>query len=440
MIESSDRSALQKLKERKIDFSAFVEKTRPIVSEVKEQGDSAILRFVKQFDKKELSHVEVDEKRINDAEKQVSETLKEALRTAEKNILKFHAAQMPKEWWIEILPGIEAGQLVRPLDRVGCYIPGGKYPLVSTVLMTVLPAKIAGVKEIVVCTPKACPEILFACKLCGVGRIFEVGGAMAIAAMAYGTETIPKVDKIVGPGNLYVSAAKKLVYGDVGIDFIAGPSEVVIIADENSNPSYIAADLLAQAEHGGDSMALCITPSKKLAGGVIEALKRGLETLPTKEMAKISLDAQGAIILVKSLEEAFEISNFLAPEHVEIFIEDAAEWVKFIENAGSVFLGQMASVAAGDYASGPNHVLPTGGFASAQSGLSVKDFIKTPTVQRLTYEGLRQIAPTIIALAEAEGLAGHAASIKTRIDNSGMPIKKMNHRAAETLKTSGGCF
>jgi histidinol dehydrogenase len=281
--------------------------------------------------------------------------------------------------------------------------------------MTVIPAIIAGVKEIVVCTPKASPEILFACELCGVDKIFEVGGAMAIAAMAYGTETIPKVDKIVGPGNLYVSAAKKIVYGDVGIDFIAGPSEVVIIADEDANPYYIAADLLAQAEHDVTSMALCITPSRKLGVEVIAAVEKRLEDLPTKETAQVALRARGAIILVRSLEEAFVISNFLAPEHLEIHIDDAISWLECVENAGSIFLGKYAPEAAGDYASGPNHVIPTGGFAAAQSGLSVKDFIKTPTVQSLSVEGLRLIAPAIIALSEAEGLAGHAESIKVRM-------------------------
>jgi histidinol dehydrogenase len=415
IIESHDRSALELLKERKIDFSAIVEQMQPIVREVRKGGDAAIKRFSKQFDKREQMSIAVTQERRDSAELQVASTLKQALKSAKENITKFHAHQMPKEWWVEILPGIQAGQLLRPLERVGCYIPGGKYPLVSTVLMTVLPAKIAGVKEVIVCTPKASPEILFACKLCGVDKIFEVGGAMAIAAMAYGTETIPKVDKIVGPGNLYVSAAKKIVYGDVGIDFIAGPSEVVIIADEEANPTYIAADLLAQAEHDAASMALCITPSRKLGAEVMNAVENMLEDLPTKETAKASLETRGAIILVSSLEEAFAISNFLAPEHLEIHLDNPTAWLSFIENAGSVFLGKNAPEAAGDYASGPNHVLPTGGLAAAQAGLSIRDFIKTPAVQYLSEEGLRAIAPTIIALAETEGLVGHAQSIKMRM-------------------------
>ncbi|OGN56556.1 MAG: histidinol dehydrogenase [Chlamydiae bacterium RIFCSPHIGHO2_12_FULL_44_59] len=415
IVESTDQAALEMLKERKIDFSAIVEAMQPIVREVKKEGDAAIKRWTKQFDKRECLSIAVLEERRQAAKLQVSPTLKEALTIAKENIMKFHWNQLPKEWWVEILPGIQAGQLVRPLERVGCYIPGGRYPLVSTVLMTVLPAIIAGVKEIVVCTPKASLEILFACELCGVDKIFEVGGAMAIAAMAYGTETIPKVDKIVGPGNLYVSAAKKIVYGDVGIDCLAGPSEVVIIADEDANPYYIAADLLAQAEHDVTSMALCITPSRKLGAEVISAVEKRLESLPTKKTAKVALEARGAIILVSSLEEAFAVSNFLAPEHLEIHMEDAISWLKCVENAGSIFLGKYAPEAAGDYASGPNHVIPTGGFAAAQSGLSVKDFIKTPTVQYLSEEGLRLIAPTIIALSEAEGLAGHAESIKVRM-------------------------
>ena len=415
IIESKDRSALELLKERKIDFSAIIEQVQPIVREVRKGGDAAIKRFSKQFDNRELMSIAVTQGRRDAAEPHVAMTLKEALKSANEHITKFHAHQMPKEWWIEILPGIEAGQLVRSLERVGCYIPGGRYSLVSTVLMTVLPAKIAGVKEVIVCTPKASPEILFACQLCGVDKIFEVGGAMAIAAMAYGTETVPKVDKIVGPGNLYVSAAKKIVYGDVGIDFIAGPSEVVIIADEEANPIYIAADLLAQAEHDVASMALCITPSRKFGEEVIDVVERMLEDLPTKETARASLEARGGIILVNSLEEAFAISNFLAPEHLEIHLDNPTAWLFLIENAGSVFLGKNAPEAAGDYASGPNHVLPTGGFAAAQAGLSVRDFIKTPSVQSLSKEGLRTIAPTIIALAEAEGLAGHSQSIKVRM-------------------------
>lgn len=414
MIESSEQSVLQALKERKIDFSSIVEETRPIVQEVKEKGDAAIRHLTKQFDKREQLSILVSEERRQIAPTQVTQQLKDALMTAKENIMLFHSKQMPEEWWIEILPGIQAGQLVRPLSRVGCYIPGGRYPLVSTVLMTTLPAVIAGVKEIVVCTPKASPEILFACALCGVEKIFEVGGAMAIAAMAYGTETIPKVDKIVGPGNLYVSAAKKIVYGDVGIDFIAGPSEVVIIADKHSNPRYIAADLLAQAEHDVAAMALCITPSRKLGKEVVQAVEKMLEDLPTKETAKIALEVRGAVIVTGSLDEAFAVSNFFAPEHLEIHLDDAAAWLHAVENAGSIFLGENSPEAAGDYASGPNHVLPTGGTAATQSGLSVRDFIKCPTVQRLTEAGLNQIAPAIIALAEAEGLAAHAASVKIR--------------------------
>lgn len=410
IIESKDRLALGALKERKIDFNSVVEKMRPVVEAVKTGGDAAIKRFVKQFDNKELKQIAIRK----DSTIQVEAELKESLQIAKENIMNFHAQQMPKEWWIEVSPGIRSGQLVRPLEKVGCYIPGGRYPLISTVLMTVLPARIAGVKEVFVCTPNPCPEILFACELCGVDQVFAVGGPMAIAAMAYGTETIPQVDKIVGPGNIYVSAAKKIVYGDVGIDFIAGPSEVVIIGDEDSEPSYIAADLLAQAEHDVDSMAICITPSRKLAQQVIEAVEQRIQDLPTKQTARLSLEARGAIIIVESIEEAFAISNFLAPEHLEIQIEDES-LLQLVENAGSVFLGKYAPEAAGDYASGPNHVLPTGGFASAQSGLSVRDFIKTPTVQRLTKEGLKAIGPAIITLAKAEGLYGHADSIKVRL-------------------------
>ncbi len=412
-INSSDRKSLEALKGRRSnDFESVIQQIRPIVAEVKQQGDAALKQFARKFDALELSEIRVSQQRRKSA--RPSQALREALQLAKENIIKFHTQQMPKEWWCEIQPGIEAGQLVRPLGRVGCYIPGGRYPLVSTILMTVLPAKVAGVKEVIVCTPKATPEILVACEIAGVDQIYEVGGAGAIAAMAYGTESIPKVDKIVGPGSLYVAAAKKLVYGEVGIDFIAGPSEIVVIADQGANPVYIAADLLAQAEHDVASMALLITPSLALAEEVRVELSRQLQTLPTRQTAQASLEQNGAIILVESLEEAIEISNFFAPEHVVLFCDDPL-LLAGVENAGSVFLGEYSPEAAGDYASGPNHVLPTGGFASAQSGLSVRDFIKTPTVQRLSKAGLKQISNSVVALAEAEGLTGHAQSIKVRM-------------------------
>jgi histidinol dehydrogenase len=413
-IESTDVEALKELKERKIDFSKVVEEVRPIVQEVRDKGDEAIKRFTQQFDKRTLQNMAVAMERRRQAETQVPDRLKEALAIAKENIWRFHAAQMPQEWWIEVMPGIRSGQLVRPLEKIGCYIPGGTYPLVSTVLMTLLPAKVAGVKQTVVCTPKASPEILYACTLCGADQVFEVGGPMAIAGMAYGTASIPKVDKIVGPGNLYVTAAKKLVYGDVGIDFLAGPSELLVIADAAAQPSFIAADLLAQAEHDLSAMVLCVTPSRELAMGVAQEVKARLEWLSTRSIAESSLNSRGGIVVVKDLEEAFSLSNFLAPEHLELHLEDPLLWIDAIENAGSIFLGSYSAEAAGDYASGPNHVLPTGGCAAAQSGLSVRDFIKMPTVQFLTKEGLERIAPAVIALAEAEGLTGHAESLALR--------------------------
>lgn len=415
IFESSDASALKELKERKVDFDKIVQEIRPIVQEVKTKGDAAIIRYAQQFDKRELVSIPVSQERSLLAQAQVSDSLKKALMQAKENIWRFHAQQMPQEWWMEVFSGIQAGQLVRPMDKVGCYIPGGKYPLVSTVLMTVLPAKIAGVQQVVVCTPKPSPEILYACALCGVDQIFEVGGPMAIAGMAYGTETIPKVDKIVGPGNLYVTAAKKLVYGDVGIDFLAGPSELLIIADEQAKPSFIAADLLAQAEHDPAAMALCLTPSRTLAQQIVQEVEERLKTLSTREVAEQSINSRGGIVITKDLAEAFAISNSLAPEHLQLHLKDPFSWLKAVSNAGSIFLGNYAAEAAGDYASGPNHVLPTGGFAAAQSGLSVRDFIKMPTVQAVSKDGLVQLGPAIIAMAEAEGLAGHAESIKVRI-------------------------
>ena len=414
MIESSDKVAIQLLKNRKVDFSTIVENIRPVVQEVKEQGDAAIKRYIKKFDGKEVTKFQVDNIKISEAIHQLPINLVASMQLAKSNIMKFHAGQMPGEKWLEILPGIRAGQIVRPIERVGCYIPGGRYPLISTVLMTVLPAKVAGVKEVVVFTPNARSEILAACHLCGVDEVYEVGGAMAIAAMAYGTETIEKVDKIVGPGNLYVSAAKKIVFGDVGTDFLAGPSEIVIIADQKSDASCIAADMIAQAEHDPASMSICITPSRALGNEVLTCIERQLEQLSTRGTAQSSLEARGAVIMTQSMEEAFAISNFLAPEHLAIYVEDE-DLLSLVQNAGSIFLGKYSPVAAADYASGTNHVLPTGGFAAAQSGLSVRDFIKMPTVQRLTLEGLKGIASAVITLADAEGLAGHSQSIKERI-------------------------
>ena len=405
-----ERANVEKIKKNiGADLNEYIAMVIPIIESVKKDGDRAIYRYAELFKDPIPESLKIENKKNVSIPKEV----KKALYKASENIRKYHERQLPKEWSFSVSPGICSGEIVRPLERVGCYVPGGKYPLVSSVLMTAIPAKVAGVEEIIVCTPKPTPEILFACELAGVQSIFQAGGAQAIAAMAYGTESIPKVQKIVGPGNHFVSAAKKLVYGDVDIDFIAGPSEVVIIGDENANPEYIAADMLAQAEHDENARSIFLTPSNSLARQVREKIIKQLKTLPTADIAKKSLDKNGNIFIVKDLKEAFEISNYLAPEHLELHLNDIS-WLEKVKNAGAVFLGEYSVEAAGDYASGPSHVLPTNGMATRSSGLSVRDFIKMPSFQKLNKEGLKSIGETIKILARIEGLEGHARSVEIR--------------------------
>ena len=316
--------------------------------------------------------------------------------------------------------GITAGQIIRPLKTVGCYIPGGRAVYPSTILMTVIPAKIAGVSKVICCTPpaqngKVTNEILAAASISGADEIYSVGGAQAIAAMTYGTESIPKVDKIVGPGNIYVTTAKKLVYGDVDIDFPAGPSEVLIIADAESNPNYVALDMLAQAEHDPNAAAVLVTTSKTLAETVNKIINDKILFIPRKEIIEESLENYGRIILVDSLKEGAEFSNEYAPEHLIIMTSQPEEVLKDIHNAGSIFLGELTPVAAGDYGSGTNHVLPTSGCARLYSGLSTESFLKKPTIQRLTKEGLENLKDVVVTLAEYEGLYAHAESFKKRL-------------------------
>ena len=401
------------IKRRSIDLLEATRIVLPIIQDVKEQGDKALLKYAKQLDQKNLTEIAVSKERIEEAKNLVSNECKQAMKIAKENISAYHAAQLPKEWWLEVAPGIMAGQLVRPLGTVGCYIPGGKYPLVSTVLMTAVPAKVAGVEKVIVCTPHAVPEILVACELAGVDCVYEIGGAQAIASMAYGTETIPKVDKIVGPGNRFVTAAKKVVYGDVGIDFLAGPSEVLIIADESGDPCYIAADLLAQAEHDEEAIPILVTTSRSLVDRVLAEINQQLEQLPTRSTAKISLEKNGMIVFASSLDQAFDVSNQFAPEHLEIHLEDK-NLLKKVKNAGSVFLGKYSAEVFGDYVTGPNHVLPTGGVAAFQSGLSLSDFLKKVSVQYVTRQGAFFLSNAAATLARMEGLEAHARAVDVR--------------------------
>ena len=418
IINSGSKAEIGKIKERgSALFRGAVEKAKLIIDDVKKNGDKALIAYAKKFDSIDLgkNNIRVKEKEIKDACKKVKQDIITSLKAAAINIRKFAEFQMPKEWKKEINKGIIAGQIVRPLDSVGCYVPGGNYLLVSSVLMTVIPAKVAGVKEIIVCSPKITNEILAACDIAGATKVFRVGGAQAIAAMAYGTETIPKVNKIVGPGNAYVTAAKKLVFGDVGIDFLAGPSEVMIIA-ENGNAEFIAADMLAQAEHDIMASAVFATPNKDLAEKVKKEIESQLKKLRTKEIAGKSIEGFGAIIIVKNMDEAFELANEIAPEHLEI-IDGDESLVKKVRNAGAIFLGSYSPEAAGDYCSGPNHVLPTQGFAKIRAGLGVMDFLKMPTFQKLTKDGLKGIKDTIVDIAELEGLDAHSKSIKKRFED-----------------------
>jgi histidinol dehydrogenase len=382
----------------------------PILADVRARGDVALLEYAKKFDGFEGSSVRVD---VPAAKDSLPPALESAVAIAAKNIRECACAQLPRERVLEHADGRRLSEIVRPLDSMGAYIPGGRYPLLSTILMTVIPAQVAGVGTICVACPKPTPEILGVAAWLGVANLFQMGGAQAIAALAFGTETVPKVDRIVGPGNIYVAAAKKLIAGEVGIDFVAGPTEIVIIASEG-NPVWITADMLAQAEHDVDASSIFLTTSRSLAASVAEEIERQLATLPTADVARRSIDANGAIVVVDSLAQAMEFSNALAPEHLSL---NDASLLKNVKHAGSVFLGANSPEAAGDYASGPNHVLPTSGAARLRGGLSAADFVKVISVQELSRDGLAELAPTITALARAEGLEAHARSVEVRVDD-----------------------
>lgn len=384
-------------------------RVRRIVDDVRKNGDRALRRYAEKWDglgpKQPLRVPEVE---LEQAWKTASEDFKQALKVAASNIRQYCAWQRPAEWRKVIGTGQEVGQVLRPLRSAGCYVPGGRYPLPSTLLMTVIPAQVAGVEKICVASPRPAPETLAAAYFLGVGDFYRIGGAQAIAALAYGTQSAPRVDKIVGPGNLFVTAAKKLVAFDCSIDFLAGPTEVVIVSDRG-RPRFIAADLVAQAEHDPEACSLFITTSEELASKVaaeVQALSARNAT------AQASLRKHGAVLIAASHEQAMEFANRIAPEHVSV--DDAERDLPLIFNAGSIFIGDYSPQAAGDYASGPNHVLPTGAAARFRGGLSVLDFMKVISVQQLTSAGLEQMAPTVITLAEAEGLQAHAESIRVR--------------------------
>lgn len=410
-----------KLLERsKIDAESVITVVSDVINNVKQNGDNALKVYTEKFDNVKLKKFQVSRDEIKRSYDHVDKNVVEALKKASKNIKKFHKAQIPEEWFKEVDSGINAGQIIRPFEIIGCYIPGGRAVYPSSVLMTIIPAKIAGVKKIICCTPPM-PDgsindmVLVAADIAGADEIYKVGGAQAIAAMAYGTESIPKVDKIVGPGNIFVTAAKKLVYGDVDIDFPAGPSEVLIIADNTGNAEYIAFDMLAQAEHDPDAASVLVTDSSDLAHQVNEIVLANIKYMQRSKIIEESLKKYGKIIVTDSINDAVEFSNDYAPEHLIIMTEDPENVLNNINNAGSIFLGELTPVAAGDYGSGTNHVLPTSKNARMYSGLSTESFLKKPTVQRLSKEGVENLKDVVVTLAEYEGLYAHAESFKKRI-------------------------
>jgi histidinol dehydrogenase len=382
---------------------------RQVLAEVRTKGDRALLKYAAELDGLTAGQaLLVSREEMKAAWENTAPELQAAMMMARENILAFAEAQLPREWTISPVAGLKTGQIVRPLESVGCYVPGGRYPLPSTLLMTVTPAKVAGVERIVVCSPRPAKETMAAAWLAGVTEFYRVGGAQAIAAMAYGTATIERVDKIVGPGNLFVTAAKMMVSSECGIDMPAGPTEIVV-ASETGSAVGIAADLVAQAEHDPEALAVLITSNEALAKDVAVAVKvqaRG------NAIATQSLAAQGCIFVTATVREAQELTNRLAPEHLTV---DAAKDLKWVRNAGSVFVGEFTPQSMGDYVSGPNHVLPTGRVGLVRGGLSVMDFVKVITVQQYTRKGLRQMGPHAIAMANAEGLSGHAESVRVRM-------------------------
>jgi histidinol dehydrogenase len=383
---------------------------RPILEAVRKRGDRALLEYARQFDGLERKSVRVPEAELRAARRKLSPAFHRAVQAAAANIRAYARRQLPREWLREMQPGLRLGQIVRPLDTVAAYIPSGRYPLFSTLMMTVIPAQVAGVPNICAASPQAVTEVFGTAALLGVRQVFQMGGAQAIAAFAFGTRTVPRADRIVGPGNIYVAAAKKLLAGEVGIDFIAGPTEILIIAAEG-DPRRLAADLLAQAEHDVDASAILLTTSKRLAAAVAAEVDRQLALLPAPGVAAESIARNSAVIRVPSLERAIEIANQFAPEHLSIPDDRLLAKVK---HAGSVFVGPFSPEAAGDYASGPNHVLPTSGAARQRGGLSVTDYLKVISVQRLSAAALTRLAPAITTLARAEGLEAHARSVEVR--------------------------
>jgi histidinol dehydrogenase len=412
IIESMDTREVTRLVERRTRRSTGIARTvARIVARVRRDGDAAVAMYARRFDRL-ADPVEVTPDEMREAARAVPGDVRRAIAVAARNIRRVAARQVPRGWSFAPSAGVRVAQRVLPLDRVGCYVPGGRYPLPSSLLMTALPARVAGVREIIAVCPRPDATIMYAAHEAGISRLFRLGGAHAIAALAYGTDTIPAVDKIVGPGNAFVAAAKALVSADCAIDFHAGPSEIVVIST-SGRPAWIAADLIAQAEHDPDARALLLTPSRRLASAVARELAR---QMPDAGPAARALRVNGGIIRTRTIGEAIAICERMAPEHV---VCDTIAIAARITRAGTVFVGDFSAQASGDYATGSNHVLPTAGAARARGGLSAADFVRVTTVQRLSEAGIRRIGPAAVALAQAEGLSAHATSIQLRLEAAG---------------------
>ncbi|OEF08283.1 histidinol dehydrogenase [Vibrio genomosp. F10] len=390
-----------------------------VIANVRNEGDKALKELTQKFDGVELDSIRVSSDEIESASAKLGDEIKAALEQAYSNIAKFHKAQIPQPLSVETQPGVVCEQVTRPINTVGLYIPGGSAPLPSTVLMLGVPAQISGCRKVVLCSPPPiADEILYVAKLCGIDEVYSVGGGQAIAAMAYGTESITKVDKIFGPGNAYVTEAKRQVSNDfrgAAIDMPAGPSEVLVLADETADADFIAADLLSQAEHGPDSQVVLVTPSAVIADQVTDAVQRQLKELSRADIAQKAL-ASSLVIIADSVTQAISISNYYGPEHLIVQTKSPRELLPLLDNAGSIFLGDWSPESAGDYASGTNHVLPTYGYTKTYSSLGLADFSKRMTVQELTADGLKLLAPTVITMAEAEGLDAHKRAVTIRIE------------------------
>lgn len=411
------------------NIAANVEdKVTEIINEVKREGDAALFRFCEKFDGAKLESLEVSPEEIDEAFAAVEPRFIEVLKRAAENIREFHKRQVRNSFIINECDGIVVGQKVIPIEKAGLYVPGGTAAYPSTVLMDSIPAKIAGCKEIVITTPpnkegKVNPVILAAAKIAGVDRIFKLGGAQAIAALAYGTQSVPKVDKIVGPGNAFVAEAKKQVFGRVSIDMIAGPSEILVVADRTSNPAFVAADLLSQAEHDKMASAVLVTDSMELAEAVSREIESQLERLIRKDIARASIDNNGKIIVADDIRVAIDIANELAPEHLELCVDNPFDYLDSIKHAGSIFMGKNCPEALGDYLAGPNHTLPTSGTARFSSPLSVDDFVKKSQYTYYTRQALERVAEDVAYFAEKEGLTAHARSATVRFDPEEMDKK-----------------